>query len=103
MAADVAVLLLLLAFGLNLWLRRATYRVASLSDASPIAKVGGITIFIFKTIRLASLVALLSLSVATSLKNGWDRLNVVVTEAVVCPEPSVFILVSQSGVRRSLQ
>ena len=57
-----------------------------------VTKVGGIVILFYKATRLATLVTLLALSVVTSYRFGWSKVNVLLTEAMVCTAPFIFIL-----------
>lgn len=47
-------------------------------------KVGGATVFVYKAIRLSSIIALFALICVTSVQHGWSQLNIVLAEALVC-------------------
>ena len=106
----VVVMLPLLALGLHLWLkcvetqdlsRRVVVTAPGVPEAAPSKRVwpvdqymtrdGGSVIFGYKISRLVAQVALLALSIVTSQRYGWTKLNIVLLEAIVCPTPVISI------------
>ena len=94
--ANAAIGLALLLFCLHLWLSWKSLKSAEnvLSEEPQtnglantidrrVTHVGGLAVFSYKMVRFSSLAVLLSLVIVTSIRYGWSKLDIVLTEALV--------------------